>query len=323
MRRPASIAALRRLGVALTLALAPIVAGCDAEGDDDAGVSAVATTTQVADLVENVGRGRLAVHRLLDPGSDPHEYEPRPSDVEAVFEAEVVFRSGGDLDEWLRDVIENAGGDAEVVTLTDAPGVEETAAEPPAGTSAEGTASHWWQDPRNAIAAVKAIADALAAADPAGAPGYRRSAERYARRLDRLDREIARCIELVPRRQRKLVTTHHSYGAFAERYGIEVVGALLPSSSSQAQPSTGATVELAERMEEEGVKVVFPESALDPRLEQSVAEESGAIVGDPLWGDSLGPEGSGGATYVEALASDTEAMVAGMTGGESSCRPQV
>ena len=312
----AALAALAVVGVG--------ACGSDPAGDSSADLTVVATTTQVADLVQNVGGERVAVHRFLAPGTDPHEYEPRPSDAEAVLEATVVFSSGGGLDDWLGEVLDNAGGDAEEVTLIETipTGRLRAAGELP-GEGAEAVDPHWWQDPRNAIIAVGAIADALAAADPDGADAYRRNADRYSARLERLDREIARCIGLVPPDRRKLVTTHDSYGYFADRHGIEVVGALIPSSSSQAQPSAGETIELTEQIEAEGVNAIFPESALDPKLERAVAEETGATVGEALWADSLGPEGSDGDTYVGALASDTAALVEGMTAGERSCRPRV
>lgn len=313
----------RRAALAALAAAAVVGCGSDPADESDAELTVVATTTQVADLVENVGGRRLAVHRFLTPNTDPHEYEPRPSDAEAVFEADVVFRSGGDLDDWLGGVVDSAGGDAEEVTLIEAiPAGRLGGAGDLSGEDAEAVDPHWWQNPRNAILAVSAIADALAAVDPDGADAYGRNAERYSERLDRLDAEIARCIGAVPPDQRKLVTTHDSYGYFADRYGIEVVGALIPSRSSQAQPSAGATVELTEQIEEEGVKAIFPESALDPKLERAVAEETGATVGEPLWADSLGPEGSDGETYAGALAADTAAMVEGMTAGERSCHPR-
>jgi ABC-type Zn uptake system ZnuABC Zn-binding protein ZnuA len=298
------------------LAAAVLAAGCgtDAAGDPDAEVTAVATTTHVGDLVRNVGGDRVDVHQFLTPDADPHEYEPRPSDAEAVAEAAVAFESGGELDEWLDAVIDNAGGDARTVTLLDA-------AEPLDGDEDAGEEDpHWWQDPRNAIAAVDAIADALAEADPEGAELYRRNARRYTERLERLDAEIARCMRGIPASSRKLVTTHDAYGYFAQRYGVEIIGALIPSRSTQAQPSAGETAELIEQIEQEDVQAIFPESALNPELEEAVADETGATVGDALWADSLGLEGSDGETYVEALASDAEAMAEGFTGAEGACR---
>lgn len=295
--------------VVVAAAAMALAAGCGGADESPSGErTVVATTTQVADLVRNVGGERVAVEQFLEPGSDPHAYEPRPSDAAAVADAAVVFRSGGGLDDWLDGVIENAGGDADVVTLIDSV------------TTVRDDDPHWWQDPRNAVAVVEAIAGALEAADPAGTDVYRRNARDYADRIESLDAAIARCMRRVPAARRKLVTTHDSYGYFADRYDVEILGALIPSASTEAQPSAGETAELVERIQAEGIEAIFPESPLDPDLEQAVADEAGAVVADPLWADSLGPDDSGGATYVEALASDAEAMVEGFTGAELSCR---
>src|SRR5918997_5001342 len=109
----------RRLFLLMALiaggAVAPAGCGDDGGGSRSGDRVVVATTTQVADLVRQVGGGRVEVHGMLRPGGDPHDYEPRPSDVAAVADAQLVFRSGGEVDEWLDEVIDNAGGDAEVV----------------------------------------------------------------------------------------------------------------------------------------------------------------------------------------------------------------
>jgi ABC-type Zn uptake system ZnuABC Zn-binding protein ZnuA len=302
------------LSVLAVAALALVAAGCgdDASSDGDAKLSAVATTTQVWDLVRQVGGERVEVDQLLQPNSDPHGYEPRPSDAAAIAGAGVVFRSGGDLDEWLGDLIENAGGDAPTVELIDSVETIEGEGEQD---------PHWWQDPRNAIAGVAAIERALTEADPGGRERYRANARAYSERLRRLDRGVAACIERIPASQRKLVTTHDALGYYADRYGIEVVGALIPSLSTAAQPSAGDVEELVDQIELLKVNAIFPESSIDPRLERAVARETGAEVGRPLWADTLGPEGSDGETYVESIQSNTAALVDGLSGGERSCRP--
>jgi ABC-type Zn uptake system ZnuABC Zn-binding protein ZnuA len=125
----------------------------------------------------------------------------------------------------------------------------------------------------------------------------------------------------VPVDQRKLITTHDSFGYFARRYDIEVVGALIPSLSTQAQPSAKDVQALVEQIRAEDVNAIFPESSLNPRLERAVAREAGAEVGGALWADALGPEGSDGATYVDAMAADVATLVEGFSGGEVSCTP--
>src|SRR5215218_10431418 len=297
---------------AVLLAAAVSVTGCGDGGGrtGDASVNVVATTTQVADLVRNVAGDRASVDSILRPNSDPHEYEPRPSDAAALSDADLVFRSGGDLDEWLDDVVDSAGGDAEQVTLIDS--VETRAGE-------DETDPHWWQDPRKAILAVAAIRDALIAADPDGRAGYERRAAAYTAELRRLDSEVARCIEEIPADKRKLVTTHDALGYFADRYGIEVIGAVIPSLSTQAQPSAKDVGELVEQIKSEGVEAIFPEASLSKKLEDAISREAGAEVGGQLWADTLGPEGSSGATYVEATRVNARALAEGMSGGSVSC----
>ena len=307
----------RRLLLALAMLLvassAVLATGC---GDNDSAASGaeltvVATTTQVADFVRNVGGDRVDVHGILGTNADPHDYEPRPSDVGAIGDAPLVFKSGGDIDAWLDELIENAGGDPRVVTLIDS--VRRIK-----GEQGE-TDPHWWEDPRNSIRAVAVIRDALIEADPAGRATYERNAGAYLRKLQALDREIADCMRRVPADKRKLVTTHDALGYFADRYDVEVVGALIPSLSTQAQPSARDINELVDQIRGEGVEAIFPETALNKRLESAVSREAGAKVGGQLWADALGPEGSGAETYLAAMRKNTNTMAEGMSGGMVSC----
>ena len=284
--------------LALVVALAAGGCGGDA-GSSGAALTVVATTTQAGDLVRAIGGGRLEVRQLLRPSSDPHGYEPRPSDARALADADLVVRSGGELDEWLEGLVKSAGGKAPTVNLIDSVRTIDR----PSGE----VDPHWWQDPRNGERAAAAVGRALGRRDPGGRGRYARSAAAYARRLRKLDAEIAACMAAVPDRQRKLVTTHDALGYFARRYDVELVGALIPSLSSQAQPSARQTERLVHQIEREGVKAVFPESSLNPKLERAVARETGARVGDPLWADSLGPPGSSGATYTGSLAANARA----------------
>ena len=125
---------------------------------------------------------------------------------------------------------------------------------------------HWWHDPRNAAHAVEAIRDALATANPDAADTYRANADAYLARLEATDRAVAACLDRVPAGQRKLVSDHDAFGYFAARYGIQVIGAVIPSQSTQAQPSAGDLADLADLVRSTGVKAVFPEESLSPDL---------------------------------------------------------
>jgi ABC-type Zn uptake system ZnuABC Zn-binding protein ZnuA len=286
-------------------ACALLLAACGSGGSDGR-PTVVATTTQAADLARVVAGGRAEVRGVLAPNSDPHDYEVRPGDVKALARAKLVVRSGGDLDGWLGGAIDSAGADAPVLDLLDRVG-------------AEGEDPHWWQDPVRAEAAVRAIAAALAKADPAGASTYEANAERGVRRLRALDSAVRRCIDRIPARERTLVTTHDALGYYARRYGLRVVGTVIPSLSTQAQASAGDLAELVDTIRRERVKAIFAESSVNASVEDAIAQETGARVGRPLWADSLGPAGSAGATYEASIRSNTAAIVEGLTGGAQTC----
>ena len=302
----------RWLIAVLTVTLAATgLAACGAgDGGAVGSPSIVATTTQVGDFAREVAGDRARVRQILSSNSDPHEYEPRPSDIRAVSNARIVLRSGGDLDEWLDDVLRNAGSNAKTVTLIDA--VDKRRGQ-------DGVDPHWWQDPRNAVIAVGRIRDALIDADPGGAAAYTVNARRYLAELRAQDRAIAACIGQVPRSQRKLVSDHDALGYYADRYAIQVIGTVIPALSTQAQSSAGDVARLVRTIRHAGVSTIFSESSTNPKLTRAIARDAGAKVGPPLYADSLGPGGSPGATYLGSLRANTRALVAGFTGGRTRC----
>jgi ABC-type Zn uptake system ZnuABC Zn-binding protein ZnuA len=289
---------------------AVFLVACGSGATATSGRTVVATTTQLGDLARAVAGSRADVRQILEPNADPHAYEPRPSDVRAVGGATVVVRSGGDLDAWLDDVLRNAGSDARTLTIIDALHPRREAG---------GVDAHWWQDPRRAAVAVAAIRDALIAADPAGRAAYAANAGRYLRRLRALDRAIAACMARIPARRRRLVTDHDALGYYADRYGIEVIGTVIPALSTQAQASGGEVARLVRTIRSAGVSTIFPESSANPKLTRAIARDAGARVGPPLYADSLGPRGSPGATYLGSLRANTEALVAGFGGTGRRC----
>lgn len=307
----------RGAAVAATLgALALLGAGCGGgagDGGNGGKLVVVATTTQIGDFAREVGGEAVAVNQLLQPNSDPHDYEPRPDDVRTVADAELVFASGDGLDEWAEEVVADSGAEAEIVDL---------GAVAPIRLPGEGEEDdpHWWHDPRNAEAAVRQIERSLAAADPARKAEFRRNADTYVARLKALGAGIAACVDSVPAAQRKLVTDHDAFNYFANRYGIEVVGAVIPSQTTQAQPSAQDLSELADTVARENVKAVFPESSLSSKVVEAIANQTGASAEYTLYGDTLGPAGSDGATYLEMEAANADAVVRGFTGGERGCR---
>lgn len=310
-RRSAPVVAVAAL-MALTLG-----ACANPSGGASGRLSVVATTTQLADWARAVGGRRVVVHQILQANSDPHSYEPRPSDVAAAAEAKLVLLNGDGLDAWMGKVVKQAGGHLRVLDVgarvpVRLPGES-------SGPDASRIDPHWWHDPANARAAVRAIGYAFGRADPRQAAAYRRRASDYVVRLGRLDVAIRACLARVPARRHRLVTDHDAFGYFAHRYGIRVVGAVIASQTTEAQPSSGGVADLVALIRREHVAAVFPESSINPKLAQAIARQTGASSDLTLYGDTLGSKGSAGATYLGMEGANTAAMARGFTAGAVRC----
>ncbi len=307
----------RGLAVAGVLAAVLLAAGCGSSGSDPGKVSVVATTTQIGDFAREVGGSAVDVHQILSPNTDPHDYEPRPDDVTATADAKVIFTNGDGLDAWMDKVVSDSGSDAKVVDLGATVPVKLPGES--SGPEASRYDPHWWHDPRNAEAAVRQVAVQLSAVDPADKATFQFNAAAYEAKLKRLDAGIARCLDGVPAANRKLVTDHDAFDYFANRYGIQVVGAVIPSQTTQAQPNAKDVSDLAGVVRREGVQAIFPESSLSPKLAQTIASETGASANYTLYGDTLGPSDSTGNTYLHMEQANADQMVKGFTEGRGGC----
>jgi ABC-type Zn uptake system ZnuABC Zn-binding protein ZnuA/ABC-type Mn2+/Zn2+ transport system permease subunit len=309
----------RSLGLAAAAVGAVLVlTGCGvASGGRPGTVDVVATTTQIADWARVVGGPAVTVHQILQPNTDPHEYEPRPADVEHTSGAQVVLENGDNLDHWMGKVVSEAGGHPKVVDLGAAVPVKLPGDS--SGPEASRFDPHWWHEPVDAEAAVRKVRDVLVAEDPKAKAGFERRAAAYVAALQRLRQRTQSCFATVPPKERKLVTDHDAFAYFARRYGITIVGAVIPAQTTQAQPSAGETSKLIELVRREHVKAVFPEKSVNARLAETVAREAGASAHYSLYGDTLGPKGSTGATYLRMEAANANELVRGFTGGARGC----
>lgn len=277
-------------------------------------LSVVATTNIVGDVVGRVGGDKIVLKVLMSPGVDPHTYVPTPSDTAAIHDAHVVFANGAGLEADLEEVFENAGGDAAQVHVSrgldfrPAPGGDEHDEAEAEGDHDHGNVDpHVWFSVPNVIHWVENIEHALSALDPDNAENYETKAQAYIHDLEELDAWVKGQVSTIPEANRKFVTNHPAFGYFADRYGLEQVGAVYPVSPS-AEPSAQDIAALQEAIREYGVPAVFAESTVNPRLAEQVARDTGiALV--PLYTGSLGGPGSGIESYIDLIRYDVTAIV--------------
>ena len=165
---------------------------------------------------------------------------------------------------------------------------------------------HFWLDPNLAIRYVENIRDGLSQADPQGAQEYARNAEAYTTQLRELDQWIAEQVKKVPEDRRKIVTNHESFGYFADRYGFEIVGTIMPSVSTDASPSAQQLAQLVDRIRQTGVPAVFLEAGTNPQLAEQIGRETGIRVVTDLYSHSLTDAQGAAPTYLEMMRHNTK-----------------
>lgn len=250
----------------------------------------VATTVQITALTKEVGGDRIALTGLIPAGADPHEFEPRASDLAAIEDVQLILRHGIGLDGWLDGTLK-AGTKARVVTVTD--GISLLKGEE---SDKEIDDPHVWHDPEDDKIMVANIAAALDAADPANKAQYDAAAAAYEQKLDDTKRQVQAILNEIPPDGRKLVTNHDAFGYFAKAFGLQIVGAVIPSVSTEAEPSAQDTAALLDTIRKENVKAIFAESSVNAKLATTLANDAGVKIVDDLYGDSLGKPGSGADT---------------------------
>ena len=169
---------------------------------------------------------------------------------------------------------------------------------------------HYWFDPLRVKLVVNDIAARLSVLNPGRGDMFRANADAYNSKLDELHAWTEQQVSTVPEEDKLLVTSHNSYGYFANLYGFEIVGVVL-SGTTDVEPSAGDLADLVEEVKESGVQVVFGETTVSERLAIAVARESGAEL-VRLYSGSLGPKGSGAATYIEMMRTNVGRIVEGL-----------
>jgi zinc/manganese transport system substrate-binding protein/manganese/iron transport system substrate-binding protein len=301
-----------------------MLSACGAGGDDNAEgkLAVVATTTQIGDFARNVGGDRISLTVLLNPNQDAHDFEPSPSQIRRLTEADVVLRNGVGLDYF---VVRAVQGDAAKITVvsegisltegaTEGHEGDEDDSDAAAETEAQGNDAHIWFSVANARKMVENIRDAFSRADAANASYYSENAARYLAELDALDARIKSQINEVASSCRKLVTNHDAFTYYAAAYGLQIVGSVIPSVSTEARPSASDVANIVRKIRQEDVPAIFSEASVNPALVRQVGREANVKVVDDLYGDSLGPKGSDGATYIGMMESNTRKIVEALKG---------
>jgi ABC-type Zn uptake system ZnuABC Zn-binding protein ZnuA len=264
----------------------------------------LAAESFLADITQNVAGDRLKVDTLLPLGVDPHSYQITPQDTARISKSQVFIINGIGYEWWLQKTLDNIGGQRLVVTasygLTPQP---DNSGEHPDGDP------HMWLDPNQVVYYVESIRDGLSQADPTGKDIYARNADAYIAQLRDLDQWIKNEVNQISPEKRLLVTNHESLGYFAKEYNFKVVGAVIPSLTSDASPSAQQLADLIQIIRSSSAKAIFLEIGANPNLAQQVAAETGTEVVTDLYLETLSAPDGPASTYLNMIKYDVTQIV--------------
>lgn len=272
------------------------------------------TIGPITDMVRQVAGNRIQVVPILPPGSDPHSFEPKPSNLKTLSLSKAFFMNGLGLEPFAKKLVKQLPKGARAVELAEGQANlicgkqrEALAKLASAQTEEEGHQEHadcdphLWLDPSYGVKYVEQIRDALSAIDPAGKATYTKRAADYIAQIQKADAEVVACLRAIPIAQRKVVSQHESILYFARYYQIDFVGSI--SDFAGQEKGTKSFVKLAQAMKEKGVKTVLAEPQFSNTEAKSLAEATGAKIA-LIYSDAFGNKVN---TYLGLLQANGQA----------------
>jgi ABC-type Zn uptake system ZnuABC Zn-binding protein ZnuA len=298
-----------KLWINLSILVSLILTACGsaAPSTTDTRLKVVATYSILGDLIQNVGGGKLDLRTLVGANGDAHTFQPSPADSAALANAALIFENGLGFEPWLDDLYAASGSKAQRIIVTEGISPHKFK-DAQANIEIDEFDPHVWHSVANVIQMTKNVRDALVKADSVNAETYNQNAEAYIAQLQELETWVFAEVEKLPGEKRKLVTTHDTFGYFAERYGFEVVATALVSTES-AEPSAEQIAALVNEIKATGVSAIFVENVSNPKLMEQIANEAGVKLGPPLYTDALGDPGSDGDTYLKLFRYNVTAII--------------
>ncbi|MBS7662628.1 zinc ABC transporter substrate-binding protein [Pseudomonas lalucatii] len=280
--------------------------------DSGARLKVVTSYSILYDIVKNVGGERVEIHSLAPLGSNPHEYDPLPLDVQQTSDADLVFYNGLNLEAgnaWFDKLLRTAGktgADAPVFRLSEGVTPQYLTSSGQAGSEDP----HAWLDARNGMQYARNARDALIRVDPGHAATYQANAAAYIERLQQLHDKALAAFAEIPVARRYLVTSEGAFKYFCAAYGFDAGYIWEINAENQGTPQQ--VIALLGQLEQRRVPALFVETSVDARSMQMVSRESGIPIAGTLYTDSLGLPGTPGDSYAGMLEANIRTILAAL-----------
>jgi manganese/iron transport system substrate-binding protein len=267
----------------------------------------VATTSVLCDLTKQVAGDTINLACLISPSTDPHLYQPKPEDRQAIEQANLILYNGYNLEPGLIKIIKATKNSAPKIA------VAQLAVPKPQQFQKNGkkvTDPYIWHNPKNTIKMVEVISSNLGKLEPSNAATYSDNARQIKNELSQMDSWIKSRIASIPIKQPKIVTTYNALGYYTKAYSISLVGF-----STNEKPTDTRVKNLVKNLRQSKVPTIFADTTMNSNLVQSVVKEAQVKVSErELLTSGLGEPGSEGDTYQKMMIANTRTIVEGLGG---------
>ena len=281
----------------------------------------VVTTNILGDVVGKAVGDLFDVETIMPPGADPHVFQASAKQVDRMMKADLLVVNGANFEEGLLDVIKGAESDGvkvfEAIDSVDPleDNDKEEGHDDHHGHDHGGVDPHFFTDPGRMAQVVKQLSDFLVINFPEiDEKDLVSHMTDYSKKLEDLDSEVMQTLSSIPTGSRVMVTNHEVFAYFAESYEFEILGTIIPSSSTLSNTSAKDLVDLAEKMKAEGVPAVFVDASSSDALAEALAGEVDGVEVVSLFSESLGAENTAGSTYIDMVRTNSELIASALTG---------
>lgn len=271
----------------------------------------IATTSIICDLTDKIAGTTINLTCLIPPNTDPHIYQVKTTDKQAINQAKLIFYNGYNLESNLIRAIKSSKNRAPKVA------VAQFAVKKPlyVRINRRKVANpHIWHDVKNAMKMANVINSFLSQVAPKNASIYQRNTTALNTELAQVDKWIKSRIDSIPTGQRQLITAHNSMAYYAKAYGFSVSGSV-NSITTTKKPTSGRLQALVKGLKKAQVPTIFPEATIESQSINMVAQQAGVKISTKkLYGDALSTPGTEADTYQKMMTTNTRTIVEGLGG---------
>jgi ABC-type Zn uptake system ZnuABC Zn-binding protein ZnuA len=309
----------------VVVVLACVITACSRQEDKQSvkaeGLNVVSTVAPITSIIENIGGNKIGLTGIIPEGINSHTFEPVPSDVKILAQADLLIANGLDLEiPTLNLARANMKKGAALLLLGEKTISEKEYIYDFSFPKEHGHPNpHLWLNPQHTIRYATLIRDELIRLDPNNTSAYEANAAAFLKKLEILDQAILDSVKTIPENNRRLLTYHDSWPYFARRYGFQIIGAVQPSDFSD--PSPREVMRLIDQLRKEKVPAVFGSEVFPSPVLEQIAREGKTRYIDKLRDDELpGQPGDPQHSYIGMMVENLTVMFEALGGSGAALK---